>query len=238
MNELTVIGKKYGTDKAGPEHNYTEKVYYPILKDVRYKKVKLLELGAGDTGASAKMWREYLPNAEIYLFDPFFIVQKDVTITQEELIKLNITPIKGNQLDRSDLLKIIENCDEKFDIIIDDASHISDGMQISLATLLPHLNDDGLYIIEDLITAIDRGSRLHEVNAWLDSPDVNKDEKIIYHKKEIHILESLSEFKKTGKWKSNVLIKEEKEYLENNIKKFISFHDYSHFNNLVVIKKT
>ncbi len=65
MNELTKIGKIHGTDKAGPEHNYTEAVYYHMLKVVRDKDIKLLEIGAGNTGASIKMWRDFLPNAEV-----------------------------------------------------------------------------------------------------------------------------------------------------------------------------
>ena len=37
MNELTKIGQKYGTDKA-TEHNYTETVYYDLLKNRRNEK--------------------------------------------------------------------------------------------------------------------------------------------------------------------------------------------------------
>ena len=238
MNELTLIGRKYGTDKAGQKHMYTEKAYYSMFKDIRYEKIKLLELGVGDTGASVKMWREFFPNAEIYLFDPFFIAgppKTDVTVTRQELIDLNIIPIKGNQLSRTDLLKIVKICDGDFDIIVDDASHMSDGIQISLATLLPHLKDNGLYIVEDTSTAHDRGLRLNEVNAWLDSEDVSKNEKIIYHKGEIHLLYSLFEFRKTGRWPSNVLTDREKEYLENNIEGY--FHNEYH-NNLAIIRKS
>ena len=235
MNELTLIGRKYGTDKANAPHMYTEKAYYSMFKDIRYEKIKLLELGVGDTGASVKMWREFFPNAEIYLFDPFFIIQKDVIVTQKELEDFGITVIEGNQLCREDLQKICDICPGKFDIIVDDASHMSDGVQVSLATLLPCLKDDGLYIVEDINTAIARAFRLNEVNAWLNSEDVSKNKKIIYHKEEMHLLYSLSEFRKTGRWESNVLSVREKEYLENNIECYI--HNEYH-NNLAIVRKS
>jgi RimJ/RimL family protein N-acetyltransferase len=37
-----------------------------------------------------------------------------------------------------------------FDIVIDDASHVSTHQQIALASLFPHVTPGGFYIIEDL----------------------------------------------------------------------------------------
>jgi len=238
MNELTMLGKKYGTDKAGPAHNYTEFVYYDMLKNIRDKNIRLLELGVGDTGASVKMWREFFPNADITLFDPFFIIHPDVIVTPEELRDLNINVVIGNQLCKNDLKKLIKSEKEQFHIIIDDASHLSDGMQNSLAVLFPYLKKGGYYVVEDLMCARDRDNRLHEVNAWLDSENVDqKTLHKVYHKKEIHLLDSLDEYDKSGKWKSSLLLEEEKEYLEKNIKTFKVFKDYNNTDNLVVIKK-
>jgi len=240
MNELTELGKKYGTDKAGPRHNYTEAVYYALLKDMKHQNINLLELGVGDTGASVKMWKEFFPNANIILFDPFFIRHKDVTVTPEELEELGIIVHKGNQLSREDLLKMALSESEKFDVIIDDASHLSDGMQISLATLFPYLKDGGLYIIEDLSTAHRRAGYITDgtAAAFLDGPDVEiAQDKKIYHRLETHVLDSLAAYRANQSWPASLLSAEEKKYLVENIMDYKVFRDYNGQENLVVIKK-
>ena len=241
MNELTVIGKKYGTDKAGPQHNYTEVVYYKMLEKARYNKIKLLELGAGDTGASHKMWREFLPNAEIVLFDPFFINYAHPTsVIREGIENLGIKVVVGNQLSNNDLQKLCLNREleeSKFDIIIDDASHVSDAIQNSFGVLFPYLKKGGIYIVEDLYCVRDRDSRIHDVNSWIDGPYVKQELEKFYHKRDIHLLDSLSVFLETGKYISNFLTNDQKSYIEKNIDYFQVFEDYNDSENLVVITK-
>ena len=236
MNELTKLGKHHGTDKAGPEHNYTEAVYYHMLKKIKDKDIKLLELGVGNTGASIKMWRDYLQNAEITLFDPFFIIDPAVTVTPEELQNLGVRVIKGNQLSREDLATLSDE-EEYYDIIIDDASHVLDGISLSLANLLPYLNKNGCYVIEDLSCARNRDRRLDDCHRWLDGETVDQTIKKIYHQEEYHILDTLENFKRTGKWKSKILNDDEIHFLEQNIGVFKSFIDNNSQTNLVVIKR-
>ena len=236
MNELTKIGKLQGTDKAGPEHNYTEAVYYNMLKNIRDKKINLLELGVGNTGASIKMWRDFLPNAQITLFDPFFIRDPAVTVTQSEIQNLGVEVVEGNQLCREDLGKLFAK-NQYYDIIIDDASHVSDGISLSLAILLPRLKKGGCYIVEDLSCAASRDSRLHDCNNWLDGDSVDQRINKIYHREEYHLSSVLREFKNTKKWKSKILNNDEIDYLEKNVESFTFFRDYNNQENLVVIKK-
>ena len=236
MNELTKIGKLHGTDKAGPEHNYTEKVYYHMLKGIKDKSISLLEIGAGDTGASIKMWRDFLPNAEITLFDPFFIIDPSVTVTQKEVEEIGVKVVVGNQLSRRDL-QSVPGGEGYYDIIIDDASHVSDGISLSLAMLLPMLKKNGCYIIEDLECAKSRDSRIDECNNWLDGDTVDQIVEKIHHREEYHIWETLREFEKTKKWKSKILNNSEIDFLEKNIKTFKFFRDINGSENLVVIKK-
>ena len=251
-NELTSIGKKYETDKAStyrifkPDtysksiefdgHNYSI-VYYELLKKYKNREFNLLELGAGDTGASAKMWREVFPNANITLFDPFFFNHSDITATPEELEKLNINVVIGNQLCADDLLKLVKHKNDRFDVIIDDAAHVSDGVQISLATLLHYLSDDGFYFIEDLSSMRDRDQRISDVNNWLDGPTIKQDIKKIYHKKETHIMDSIEHLRATGTYKADFLTEEQKTYLQNNIKYCACFRDFDTEHNLMMIKK-
>ena len=236
MNELTKIGNKHGVGKKAGRFVYTERVYYPILENIRYEKLNLLELGVGDTGASVKMWKDFLPNSNIYLFDPFFIVDESVTVTPEELEEYGINVIKGNQLRTEDLLKIAEE-QKKFDIIIDDASHISDGIQLSLAVLFPFLKPGGKYVVEDIHSAWDRDARLDGVNSWLDGPVVDQSIEKVYHRKEINLMDALISLQETGKWASNFLTEEQKEYLVSNIQKAEFVVDDNVQPNVVVLTK-
>ena len=251
-NHLTALGIKHKTDKAATMkflylsskehvidfggHNYSL-IYYELLKKYKDKKFNLLELGAGNTGASVKMWKEFFPNANITLFDPFFITHPDVTVTPEELEKLNINVVIGNQLCVDDLLKLVKHKEDKFDVIIDDASHVSDGVQISLATLLPYLDEDGFYFVEDLNSMRDRDCRISDVNEWLDGPDVNQNIKKIYHKEEIHILDSLISLKASARYKSKILSESQILYLQNNVKYFGCFRDFNAEKSLMLIMK-
>tara|TARA_R110000824_G_scaffold175298_1_gene353674 strand:+ start:154 stop:846 length:693 start_codon:yes stop_codon:yes gene_type:complete len=229
MKNLTEIAKKYGTDKV--EHGYTQ-IYEQLFSPNRNKNIKILELGVGDYGASVKTWREYFPNADVYMFDPFFI--KSQIVTEEELQNKNIKTIRGNQLSRDDLHAAAEN--GPFDIIIDDASHINDGIMLSLGVLFKSLVSGGLYIVEDLACATDRSSRLQDVNEWIDSDVVDKssDVKIIYHQPEFHIRnECVRHFMTTGKWKSRILSEEEGDYIINNVRAI----DFQSHHNMIIFQK-
>ena len=235
INPLSIIGKKYKCDKAGPATNYTEKFYYEILKPYRTEEIKILELGVGNTGSSVKMWREFLPNAQIYLFDPFFLTDSNVTVTKEKLEELNINVIIGNQLSRKDLQKLKKY--GKFDFIIDDAAHVNDAHQISLATLFPYLKSKGLFIIEDLLCTKRRSSDIEDLNSFLDGEYVDQNIRKIYHKKELPIMYSLKRKFSKGTWESYCLSKDEKEYLRKNIQFYRIIRDYDFSNNVVIIKK-
>ena len=163
--------------------------------------------------------------------------QPDVTVTPEELEKLNINVVIGNQLCVDDLLKLVKHKDDKFDVIIDDASHVSDGVQISLATLLPYLSEDGFYFVEDLNSMRDRDRRISDVNEWLDGPDINQDIKKIYHKEETHIFDSLMNLYSSDQYKSKILSESQILYLQNNIKHFVCFRDFNAVRNLLFIRK-
>ena len=146
----------------------------------------------------------------------------------------NIKTIRGNQLSRDDLHVAAEN--GPFDIIIDDPSHINDGIMLSLGVLLKSLVSGGLYIVEDLACAIDRSSRLQDVNEWIDSDVVDKssDVKIIYHQPEFHIRDGcVRHFMTTGKWKSRILSEEEGDYIINNVQAI----DFQSHHNMIIFQK-
>lgn len=103
------VFQKYGTDKAGPEHDYSEFYAQHLPEDPR----KILEIGVKE-GSSIRAWKEIFPDAEIHgldLFEEFPI--PDIP---------GITWHKGNQCDWR-LLEELRK--EWFDMIVDDGSHMN-----------------------------------------------------------------------------------------------------------------
>ncbi|MCV7352026.1 hypothetical protein [Mycobacterium parmense] len=130
----------------GEAHGYTP-VYERWLEPMRNDTLRLLEIGVCDPrmpGASLKGWYEYFPKATIFGYDI-----KDAHRFDND----RITTFVGDQSDRADLARLVENFGGEFDIIIDDGSHNAMHQQVSLAFLFPYLKPGGQYIIEDLHVA-------------------------------------------------------------------------------------
>ena len=148
MSDLLQIGKKYPSSKN--RFGFIE-IYEKYFNEVKNEKLNILEIGI-DKGDSLRIWRDYFPNAKICGLD---IDKKDFKINGVEFFF-------GDQSDKIFLKTIIDKYNS-FDIIIDDGSHISKHIITSFNYLYPYLNDNGLYIVEDLQTSyIPRygGSRL------------------------------------------------------------------------------
>ncbi len=237
MHELTKLGRKYGTDKAGGRagnHTFTEQVYGPLFEKRKEDKLHLLEIGAGQVGGSHKMWKEYFSQGEIYCMDPFFL--GDQTVTRSELEGLGVHVIQGNQLRREDLTRAGSSCEGGFDYIIDDAAHVPDAIQLSLGTLFPYLKGGGFYIVEDLATASRRGRALEATNANLAKLDV-RGLMTERHIQDYSLEESLTAFDEGKPWLSEILTDNEKQYLVENIRAWKILDDGHRLKNIALIKK-
>ena len=144
MNRLTRLANKYKTDKGTKtdfRHGFTE-YYEPYL--LKYENPKILELGTG-TGASAKMFSAFYDGE-------CEIISVDINDLSAAL--KDVPNCKTVQLDLGDENKVnefIESLgDKKFDIIIDDASHLTTHQYISLIKFCDLVNDGGIFIMEDL----------------------------------------------------------------------------------------
>tara|TARA_R110002020_G_scaffold93344_2_gene225236 strand:- start:18690 stop:19520 length:831 start_codon:yes stop_codon:yes gene_type:complete len=184
----------------------------------RNEKINILELGAGQVGASVKMWKEYYYNANVYSFDPFFLPDQEVT--PDELRSFNITPIQGNQLSREDLFnagtQIIKETGKGIDFVIDDAAHMPDAIQISIGTLFPLMNANGVYFVEDLNTALRRNMDIEAVNENLITIDPHQ-KMSLRHSNDIQFFDAIHHLARKGKWISNILNDSEINYLSNSI---------------------
>lgn len=156
MKRLTYLANKYGTDKGTTcsfSHGFTEiyNDYFQKIADKCYeesRKVNILEIGVFNA-KSLYMYNEFFDgNCEIYGMD---IDQQCLNYATEN-IHISIC----NQGDRNELSYFLKNINVKFDIIVDDGSHIPMHQIISLASLYKTLSKDGIYILEDLHTNLNR----------------------------------------------------------------------------------
>ena len=138
MNELIKIASKYNSIKS--KNGFLE-IYFNYFKNYKEKEINILEIGV-DKGESLKIWRQYFSKAKICGIDINDIKYK---IDGVDIIKADQTNVK-------DLASVCKKY-KSFDIIIDDGGHHSNQIITSLNFLFYYLNENGLYIVEDLQTS-------------------------------------------------------------------------------------
>lgn len=152
LTPLCSLADKYQTDKGGISttyggcpgdtcHTYT-RAYYELLADKALSVKRVLEIGV-NAGGSLRLWEEFFPYAQIVGLD----------IRQEVLFNAGrIRCYLADQSKAESLLEAIYNVSviPTFDLIVDDGSHELQHQLITMKTLLPFLEADGLYVIEDV----------------------------------------------------------------------------------------
>lgn len=143
MNILEDLAIKYGTDKQIKNgHGYT-KYYHEYFNNIRLNKLNVLELGVRE-GWSLRMWHKYFVNSLICGIDNNLENKCPGNFIEDRIL------FKIGSQDDSDFLLNLSNDVNNFDIIIDDASHISPLTIKSFEILFPVLKSGGIYVIEDL----------------------------------------------------------------------------------------
>ena len=175
MKNFREIGEEHYNDKV--THHRYDLIYPLFLESYREKKLKMLEIGLGDgefgTGRSGILWKDYFPDAEIFIMDIHHEFQ-----TEDYVV------YKGDQSNIDDL-KSVNDKIGKVDLIIDDGSHHPRHQFISFIYLFEHmLKNDGYYIIEDI-----------ECNYWDSESEVygykiGFDNTIEFFKKQIEFVNS------------------------------------------------
>lgn len=144
-SKLTEIGLKYKTDKAY-FHLFTE-FYDGYFEQFLGRPINILEIGIFE-GKSLLMLKDFFPEATIYSID---INPASVALN----LGSNIHTYLCSQDDFPKLQQIFNN--KKFDIIIEDGSHMTSHQQTSLGFFFQYLNSGGIYICEDLHTSYSPG---------------------------------------------------------------------------------
>ena len=146
---LPALAAKYHCDKL-ENHSYISfyQDFFPG-RNVR----KLLEIGIGFEdlmrpfvseyvhGASLLMWRDYLPNAQIYGID----IREDAMLTADR--------IHTRVVDQHIMTEMEDMWDAwgtDFDVVINDASHITEDQLRTAKAIVPKLQPGSAYIIEDV----------------------------------------------------------------------------------------
>lgn len=210
---LDELALKYKTDKGSYYHNYT--LYYDMIFDkIKDQFLKILEIGV-NKGSSLKMWKDYFSNSLIYGID----IHPTCKTIEEERIKVFI----GDQSNLDFLIKIKNEVNDNFDIIIDDGSHMSIHQIASFKIIFPFVKSGGYYIIEDLhasyFNEFNKGSDISGLNfckTLIDEMNLNGKSMVASKKRSIIQLE-----------KQNISLN----YYEKNIE-YIFF-----FPSLCIIKK-
>lgn len=120
--------------------------YEHILAPYRDKPISLLEIGVAN-GGSLDIWAEYFPNA-------INIVGCDITPECGELAYEDprIQVVVGDANEPDTISKIMD-ISERYDIIIDDGSHINADIIKAFSHYYPILHAGGTYFVEDLHTS-------------------------------------------------------------------------------------
>lgn len=195
---LCDIAKKAKTDKV--RFGYT-KIYENELKDKRNDELSILEIGVKD-GASIKMWKEYFPNSTIAGMDI-----EDCRFICDERTKF----YQYNQGKREDIEAFISEHKARFDVIIDDGSHMQKDIMVSLGGLFPFLNSGGIYFIEDIAS---REISLRNGKLWGTQQDDFSDS----------VISVLEKFQRSKFFNSEYLTWSENFYLSSAIKNIKIFY--------------
>jgi len=127
------------SDKWSSYLDEWDRVFAPI----REKRCRLLEIGI-QNGGSLEIWSKYFYKAEKIVgcdIDP------KCSLLQFNDVRIEV--IIGDVNSDSCKQQILQHAEE-FDVVIDDGSHKSSDIISSFANYFPALNDEGVYLVEDL----------------------------------------------------------------------------------------
>jgi hypothetical protein len=132
-----------------PGHNYIA-LYEKYIGHLRNASFNLLEIGMGNyptNGYSMRMWLDYFPNASIDVVD---IIPGNFRC-DFEYDKSRVVFHTIDQSNPNTLSAFCKKSAKKYDVIIDDGSHIPSHQILTFNTFFEQiLNDGGIYVIEDL----------------------------------------------------------------------------------------
>ncbi|MDC3071561.1 class I SAM-dependent methyltransferase [Candidatus Pelagibacter sp.] len=142
-------GANFNTDKSpfnmtGHRHGYTA-VYYLLFNHLKNKNIKIAEIGI-ENNSSIQLWHSYFKNAEIHGFE--YHEDKINNAKNQNLDNTFYHNIDVN--DASNIKNAFLETGKKFDIIIDDSTHLFNHQINIIMNTKEFLNQEGILVIEDI----------------------------------------------------------------------------------------
>lgn len=162
-SELLELFRKHKCDKGDVHHYHI--TYEPEFKPRKNDEINILEIGVL-FGNSLYSWLDYFPNANIYAVDNestrrFSERHRDKYSSIER-----VTYRKSNSALSNEIQEVLKSWNVKFDIIIDDGSHLLTDQRKTFNNVHEYLKDDGVYFIEDLFE-LDQFSIEEYMHPWI-----------------------------------------------------------------------
>lgn len=141
--------KKYNTDKH-TSHEYIQCFYDDAFLPFKNQPVNMLEIGVLRC-ESLKLWHDYFVNANnIVGVDIFNRVSFEESTSRLSGYNVKLHRLNSVTATEKELDEFIGKYPDKFDIIIDDGSHVHSDQLATYNNFKPFMKKGGLYIIEDL----------------------------------------------------------------------------------------
>jgi|688.fasta_scaffold25701_5 hypothetical protein len=129
--------------KTSYKWSYYIREYDRILSPCKNKSINILEIGI-QNGGSLEVWDEFFTQANIIIGIDIDEKCKDLVYTSDK-----VKVVIGDSCDKSTIMEVMRHT-KSFDLIFDDASHVSKDIIKTFFLYFPKLSFDGLYVIEDL----------------------------------------------------------------------------------------
>ena len=147
--ELCFLGKKHPTNKSplndkGHRSGFTG-IYTLLFSNLRNKRINIAEIGI-EKNNSTKIWRKYFQYSNIYAFE---YDKKKIIKAKKDKLKRTYY-IQTDVTKKESIKKSFGKAKCKFDIIIDDSTHIFNDQINIIEETYKFLKKDGILIIEDI----------------------------------------------------------------------------------------
>lgn len=194
--ELCFLGKKYPTNKSplndkGHRSGFTG-IYTLLFSNLRNKRINIAEIGI-EKNNSTKIWSKYFQYSNIYAFE--YDKKKIIKAKKDKLKRTHY--IQTDVTKKENIKKSFNKAKCKFDIIIDDSTHIFNDQINIIEETYKFLKKDGILIVEDIYRYV---KNYDELNYY---------KKLNYLQKEfndIFFIESINFNNFNASWKNEKLL--------------------------------
>lgn len=161
--DLCRFGRQYPTDKSPYNpgkygHAYTA-VYDLLFASFRFKKINFGEVGILDN-QSMICWQNYFPYANLYGWDRHQEYLDKAVADKLDRVTYGFMNVNSSE----SIDTILSGYDIKFDVLIDDASHLIVDQVRLIECACKYMSPGGLMIIEDIDRTENENSYLEKIS--------------------------------------------------------------------------